>query len=126
MAVYALGARKLAGSPVSAAMVFADCGVLIGPVVVEDAAVHNAIAVQLKDGFLLRGAAALGERLVGMGETEVVADEAVPGAELFGLAGVAAPPQGFELIDEAVHDAEPSRRLGGQLRSEGATRGCSS
>ncbi|WP_327380577.1 hypothetical protein [Streptomyces sp. NBC_01207] len=51
VAVCALGSRKLAGSPVSAAMVFADCGVPIGPVVVEDAAVHNAIAVQLKDGF---------------------------------------------------------------------------
>lgn len=36
VSVYALGSRKLAGSPVSAATVFADCGVLIGPVVVED------------------------------------------------------------------------------------------
>ena len=43
---------------------------------------------------------------MGVGETEVVADDAVPGVELFGFASVEASPQGFELVDEAVYDAE--------------------
>ncbi|CAM5568678.1 hypothetical protein SGRI78S_06621 [Streptomyces griseus subsp. griseus] len=79
-----------------------DCEV----VVVENAAVHDAVAVELVDGFFQCGRAPFGERLVGVLEAAMVADDAVPGLQFLGSACVQPTAHALELVDEAVHDAQ--------------------